>query len=69
MAAESLTPAVGATLGTVREPYVVLLLRVDDPGQESGFEDVAVVYRSGLFRYEYRAGYTQRYVPGSACSS
>jgi hypothetical protein len=59
----SLIPAVGAAIGGFPQ-VLVLHLHVDDPAVESGFQDVGLIYRAGMSRYELRLEYTQRLVPG-----
>ena len=60
---DSLIPAAGAELSGLPQA-LVLHLHVDDPTAESAFEDVGLVYRAGLTRYQQRLEYTQRLVPG-----
>jgi hypothetical protein len=67
VAADSLVPAVGATVQGLDDHALVLHLHVDDPTVESGFRDVGIVYRAGGTRYEQRLEYTQRLIPGRVC--
>jgi hypothetical protein len=67
VAPESLVPAVGASVDGTLDQALVLHLHVSDPTVESGFQDVGIVYRSGLIRHEKRFEYTQRLVPGPVC--
>jgi hypothetical protein len=63
IAPESLVPAVGAAIDGPEDHALVLRLHVDDPTAEAGFEDVGLVYRSGLIRHEKLFEFTQRLVP------
>ena len=69
IAADSLVPAVGATIRSGTDA-LVLHLHVADPRVEAGFRDVGIVYRAGALalRYEQRLAYGQRLVVGSACT-
>ena len=67
MSAATLVPAEGAR--TVGGPGQVLVLHLPlEDARHAGFDDVAVVYRSGLFRYERRFGLTYRFVPTAECT-
>jgi hypothetical protein len=68
MSADSLLPAQGLRIEPGGSRVLVLHLRLDDPRQRPAFDDVAVVYRSGLFRYEARMGIGYQYPPGGPCS-
>ena len=60
---ETLTPTPGATISGFPQA-LVLHLHVNEPNVESGFQDVGLVYRAGVARYEQRLDYTRRLVPG-----
>jgi len=67
MVAGSLVPVDAARTEGGAGQVLVLHLRLND-AQHAGFDDVAVVYRSGVFRYERRFGITYRYVPTAECA-
>ena len=60
-------PVEGARLARGTGGTLVLHLWLDD-AQRASFADVAVVYRSGPFRYDARLGVGEEYVPAGACA-
>ncbi len=67
MSPSSLVPAAGARIDGPVQHALVLRLHVDDPKAEAGFQDVGVLYRSGIVRHEVRLEYTQQLIPGGTC--
>ena len=67
MSVSSLVPAAGLRTPAGGNRMLVLHLWLDEPQRVPAFDDVAVVYRSGLFRYEARFGIGYHYLTDGAC--
>jgi len=67
ISSSSLVPAAGADIDRSSEHAILLRLHVDDATADGGFQDIGLVYRSGLVRRETRLEYTQLLVANGTC--